>query len=252
MFQAFLIVARESIELLLIVIALREWARQAQRSGLEPWIAAGVLAGFAAAAAIVATLPASGMNEWLDIALTCGFGLSIALLSCGTMASMAGIGMHATSMLDAWFAQRSASVPVMAFVAFSALREALEAALLIRFVAAGNPLEDVVWGIALGLVACALLAAAWQVLATSRHTQTVFRLTAVLLFVLGIQMMLEAIAEILLRGVAGPQLTRVGYAMLPYVENGDRYWQLSAALATIPLIVWVRAWWRQAGTVQRR
>jgi high-affinity Fe2+/Pb2+ permease len=252
MFQAFVIVSREAIELLLILIALREWARQAQRPGLGPWIAAGVIAGFAAAAAVMATLPETGMNEWLDIALTCGFGLSVALLSCGTMASMAGIGAHATSVFDNWFARRATAVPVLAFVAFSALREALEAFLLIRFVAAANTVHDVAWGVALGLAACALLAGAWQALATSRRTQIVFRLTAVLLFIIGIQMMLEAITELLLRGVAGPQLTHVGHAMQPYMEEGERYWLLCAGLAGIPLVVWMRAWWRRAGTVQRR
>lgn len=252
MFQAFVIVSREAIELLLILIALREWARQAQRPGLGPWIAAGVIAGFAAAAAIVATLPETGMNEWLDIALTCGFGLSVALLSCGTMASMAGIGAHASSVFDNWFARRATAIPVLVFVAFSALREALEAFLLIRFVAAANTVHDVAWGVALGLAACALLAAAWQALATSRRTHIVFRLTAVLLFIIGIQMMLEAVVEVLLRGVAGPYLTQVGRAMQPYLENGDRYWLLCAGLAVIPLMLWMRAWWRRAGTVQQR
>ncbi|MGJ7490749.1 hypothetical protein [Variovorax sp. ZT4R33] len=252
MFQAFLIVSREAIELLLIVLALREWARQAERPGLDPWIVAGVLVGLAGAAAVMATLPPSGMNEWLDIALTCGFGLSVALLSCGTMASMAGIDHHAQSQFDAWFAQRAAAVPVMVVVAFSALREALEAALLIRFVAAGTSVHDVAWGAALGLLASALIAAAWQVLATSRRTRFVFRLTAVLLFVLGVQMMLEAVTEVLLRGVGGPQTIRIGHALQPYVENGQRYWLLCAALAVIPLVVWARAWWRQAGSTQRR
>ncbi|WP_077002987.1 hypothetical protein [Variovorax sp. KK3] len=249
MFQAFLIVGRESIELLLVCLALRQWAYHAGRPALVRWIAAGVPAGFVAAAAVVAALPPSGMNEWLDIALDCGFGLSIALLSCGTMASMSGIGAHVTARFDAFFARRAAGLPVLAFVAFSALREVLEAFLLLRFVAVNNGTEEVAWGIALGLVACALLAAAWRTLEANRRTHIVFRLTAVLLFVLGVQMILEALAEVLMRGVAGVELTQLGRALSPYLENGDRYWMLCTALAAIPLLVWVRSWWRQAGRV---
>ncbi|OUM01999.1 hypothetical protein [Variovorax sp. JS1663] len=246
MFQALLIVGRESVELLLVCLALREWAFHAERPALVRWIAAGVPVGLAAAAAVIAMLPPSGMNEWVDIALTCGFGLSIALLSCGTMASMSGIGDHVAARFDAFFARRAAALPVFLFVAFSALREALESFLLLRFVAANHGTEAAAWGIVLGLVACALLAAAWGTLEGNRRTHIVFRLSAVLLFVLGVQMVLEALAEALMRGVAGGALTQVGRALSPYLENGDRQWVLCAALAVIPLAVWMRAWWRRA------
>lgn len=252
MFQAFLIVGREAIELLLVMVALREWARQEERPGLGPWMAAGLLGGLAGAAVVFAALPATGMSEGFDLALSGGFGLSVALLSCGTMASMGRIGEHAQSRFDAWWMRRSVAVPVLVFVAFSALREGLEAALLIRFVALGTDLHEVAWGAALGLLACALLAGAWQMLAIGRRTRIVFRLTAVLLFVLGVQMMLEALAALLVRGVAGAPMIRLGQALAPYVENGDRYWLLCAALALIPLLLWMRAWWRQAGGKQRR
>jgi Flp pilus assembly pilin Flp len=196
---------------------------------------------------VIAALPPSGMNEWIDIALTCGFGLSIALLSCGTMASMSGIGDHVAARFDAFFARRAAALPVFAFVAFSALREALESFLLLRFVAASHGAEAVAWGIALGLVACALLAAAWRTLEANRRTHIVFRLSAVLLFVLGVQMVLEALAEVLMRGVAGGAFTPLGRALSPYLEHGDRQWMLFLVLAAIPLAVWTRAWWRRAG-----
>lgn len=249
MFQAFLIIGRESVELLLVCLALREWAFHAGRPELVRWIAAGVPVGLAAAAAVIAALPPSGMNEWVDIALTCGFGLSIALLSCGTMASMSGIGAHVTARFDAFLARPSAGLPVLAFVAFSALREALESFLLLRFVAASHGAEAVAWGLVLGIVACALLAAAWRTLEANRRTHIVFRLTAVVLFVLGAQMILEALAEVLVRGVAGGELTRLGRALSPYLENGDRQWMLCVALAAIPLVAWTRAWWRRAGRI---
>jgi hypothetical protein len=246
MFQAFLIVGREAIELLLIVFALRQWAKEADKGGLDVWIAAGVALGFGTAICVVAALPPSGMNEWVDIALTCGFGLSVALLSCGAMASMGRIGVHTTSALDRFFEHRNARVPVLAFVAFSASREALEAFLLIRFIAASTAAEDVAWGAGLGLGACVLLAVVWRALATNPRTHVIFRLTAVALFVLGIQMLLEAVVESLLRGVAGAQLTHVAYLLLPYVENGDRYWVLCLALASVPFLVWMNAWWKRA------
>ena len=247
MFQAFIIVCREVGELLLVIFALLGWARSAGRPVLVWLIFAGVLTGFVIAAAIVAALPATGMDEWFSIALTFGFGLSLAIVSSGTMASVAGIGGQATRVLSAWSAHRAAGVTVLAFAAFSALREALEAFLLLRFVAARETAEDLAWGITLGFVACALLTAAWQGLRTRRGAHWVFRLSAVILFVLGMQMMIEAVSEVLMRGIGGDGSTQLGYALKPYLENGDRYWMLCLALATIPLLVWTRTWWRRAG-----
>lgn len=195
----------------------------------------------------MAALPPSGMNEWLDIALTFGFGLSLALVSSGTMASVSGIGVHATRAVSHWFAHRAAGAAVLGFAAFSTLREVLEASLLIRFIEVRQSPDEVAWGIALGFAACALLALAWRAFQTQRGAHWAFRLSAVLLFVLGMQMMIDAVAEVLLRGVAGDRSTRLGHALLPYLENGDRYWTMCAVLALIPLVVWARTWWRGAG-----
>lgn len=248
MFEAFIVIAREACELLLILLALSHAARRGGRPHLLHWALAGVVLGFGSAWAIVAALPPSGMNEWLDIGLTFGFGLSLALVSCGTMASLAGVGAQATELLDTWVTHRAAAVAVFAFGAFSALREALEALILIRFISAQEPIADVAWGIALGLAACGLLAIAWRALAAHRGTRWTFRLSAVILFVLGAQMVVEAVVETMVRGVGGALFARVGYSMLPYIENGDRYWLLCAALALVPLALWTRAWWRQAAS----
>lgn len=246
MFQAFVVTSREACELLLVVFALLAWTRRAERPELGRWVLAGVPAGFAIAAAVLAALPPSGLNEWFDIALTFFVGLSLALLSSGTMASVAGIGRHATRVFDAWFAKRPAGALLLAFVAFGALRETLEAVLLVRFIAARESSEDVAWGIGLGLLACALLATAWRALRDRRGAHRVFRLSAVILFVLGAQMMIEAMAEALLRGVGGRGATHLAHTLQPYLEEGDRYWMLCAALAAIPLALWTREWWRRA------
>lgn len=246
MFQAFVVTSREACELLLVIFAVLGWAHRAKRPELARWVAAGVLAGFASAAAVIDALPPTGMNEWLDIGLTFGFGLSLALVSSGTMASVAGIGVHATGVFGTWLARRAAGPAVLLFIAFSALRETLEAFLLMRFIAERQPAEEVAWGIGLGLAACALLAVAWQALKARPGTHWVFRLSAVILFVLGMQMMIDAVAEVLVRGVAGEHPARVGYALLPYLEEGDRYWVLCLALAVIPLGIWARTWWRRA------
>ena len=248
MFEAFVVIAREACELLLILLALSHAARRGGRPALMQWATGGVLAGFAAAWAIVSALPPSGMNEWFDIGLTFGFGLSLALVSCGTMASLAGVGAQATRMLDDWVAHPFAGLAVLAFAAFSALREALEALVLLRFISVQEPIADVAIGIGLGLLACVLLALAWRALAAHRGTRWTFRLSAVILFVLGAQMVLEAVVDTLVRGVAGEMLARIGHAMLPDLENGSRYWVLCLLLALIPLALWTRAWWRQAGS----
>lgn len=246
MFEAFVVIAREAGELLLILLALSHAARRGGRPELVRWAVAGVLAGFAAAGAIFSALPPSGMNEWFDIALTFVFGLSLALVSCGTMASLGGVGAQATRLLDDWVAHRSAALAVLAFGAFSALREALEALVLIRFISAQESLGDVALGVGLGLLACALLALAWRALAAHRGTRWTFRLSAVILFVLGAQMVIEAVVDTLVRGVAGDPLARLGHALMPYLENGSRYWVLCLLLALIPLALWTRTWWRQA------
>ena len=246
MFEAFVVVVRETCELLLILLSLSLAARRAGRPSLIQWALAGVAVGFAGGAVIVAALPPTGMNEWFDIALTFGFGLSLALVSCGAMASLSGVGAQATRVLDAWVAHPSAGIVVLVFAAASALREALEALLLIRFVSAQEAAADVAWGVALGLASCTLLALAWKALQARRGTRWAFRLSALILFVLGAQMVIEAVAETLVRGVGGTWFSRLGYAMLPYLEHGDRSWVLCVVLATVPLALWARAWWRQA------
>lgn len=187
------------------------------------------------------------MNEWLDIGLTFGFGLLLALVSSGTMASLAGVDAQAGDWLDDWVSHRAASLAVFLFATFSALRETLEALVLIRFISAQEPASDVALGIVLGLVAIVLLAIAWRAIALRRGTRWSFRLSAVILFVLGAQMMVEAVAETLMRGAGGAMFSRVGYALLPYLENGDRYWMLCVALALIPLTLWTRDWLRKVG-----
>ncbi|MEJ8855620.1 hypothetical protein WKW79_13625 [Variovorax robiniae] len=247
MFQAFVIVGREGCELLLVILALQAWARREARPELIRWVLWGVVAGFAAAASAIVALPPSGMDEWFDIALTFVFGLSLALVSSGTMASVAGVGKHATHFVSHWLAHRASGVAVLAITAFSTLREVLEAVLLLRFVAARQTTEELAWGVALGLLACALLAVAWRALRERRGAHWAFRLSAVVLFVLGMQMLIDSVAEVLLRGVGGERPARWAYALTPYLENGDRYWVLCVVLATIPLMLWTRDWWRRTG-----
>ncbi|MBO9649309.1 MAG: hypothetical protein J7605_12415 [Variovorax sp.] len=247
MFEAFVIVAREAGELLLILLALSHAARRGGRPELMRSAYAGVAAGFAGGWSLVGALPPSGMNEWLDIGLTFGFGLTLALVSSGTMASLARVDAQAGEWLDGWISHRAAGLAVFLFAAFSALRETLEALVLIRFISAQEPSSDVALGVALGLIACALLAVVWRAIAGRRGTRWSFRLSAVILFVLGAQMMIEAVAETLMRGVGGSMFTRVGYALLPYLENGDRYWLLCVMLALIPLTLWTREWLRKVG-----
>jgi len=247
MFQAFVATAREACELFLVLLTMVAAVRRAGQPELARWIAAGVLAGFALAGLVLAMLPPSGLNPWLDLGLTFGFGLSLALVSCGTMASVAAIDRHATELLDRWLSHPAAGIGLLAVAALSALREFLEFLLLVRFVAVQAPWQDVAWGVGLGLVACALLAGAWQALVTHRATHWVFRLSAIALFVFGTQMAIEAMAEVLLQGVAGARMVRLGQSLMPYLEDGDRYWQLSLLLTAVPLLLWARTWWRRAG-----
>ncbi|MDN4592035.1 hypothetical protein DBA29_26490 [Xenophilus aerolatus] len=247
MFQAFVIVSREGCELLLVSLALWAALRDAGRTELIRWAAAGLCVGASGAAATILLLPGSGLSEWFDIALTFCFGLSLALVSTGTMASVADVGTQAMRTLERWLAHRGAGVAVLVFLALSTLREVLEAFLLLRFVAAGQPPADMAWGTALGLLACALLASAWQLLRHRRGAHWAFRLSAVALFVLGAQMMLAAAVEVLLRGVGGHAPSRVARAFVPYLEEGDRYWVSCLVLALIPLSVWSRKWWRNVG-----
>jgi len=247
MFQAFVATAREACELFLVVLTMIAAVRRAGQPELARWIGAGVLAGVALAGGVLAILPPSGMDPWLDIGLTFGFGLSLALVSCGSMASVSTIDRHATDLLERWLAHPAVGIGLLAVAALSALREALELLLLIRFIAEQTPLQDVARGVGLGLAACALLAAAWRALVAHRATHWVFRLSAVAVFVLGAQMAIEAMAEVLLRGVAGARMAGLGQSLGPYLEDGDRYWQLNLLLAAVPLLLWARTWWRRAG-----
>lgn len=245
MFQAFIIVSREGCELLLVLLALWTALRDHERPELIRWGIGGLAAGLVLAGVTIAHLPSTGLSEWFDITLTFGFGISLALVSTGTMASLADIDSKATARLEAWLAHRAAGPAVAVFVVLSTWREVLEAFLLLRFIAAGQESEELAWGVSLGLAACVLLGLAWQRLRHGRGARWAFRLSAVILFVLGAQMMIDAVVETLLRGVGGAGSTQVARSFVPFLEEGDHYWISCLVLAIVPVAIWSRRWWRR-------
>lgn len=242
MFDALLVVMRESAELLLICAAVFTWLAHAGRSRLWPAPVAGVGLGLLAAWALFAAVQTPAFPVWLDALLTLGFALLVLTLSTHALGSFGAIARSLPGFFAA--APRWAGPVAFAIAALAALREMLEVLVFLRGVAHHHGSAAMGTGALLGLLATALLVLLWRVTPLRRAPlRWLFRLSSLLLSWLAIQLLLDALAQLaqwwaLAQGDPRPQAW-----LVPFVDGGDWHGPLCVALMLIPLWRVGRDWW---------
>jgi len=130
-------------------------------------------------------------------------------------------------------------------VALSAFRESLEIAVFVRAIGARAGMVDAALGVLLGVAATGLLLPAWKWLHLRARLLLAFRVSALLLALLAIQLLLYSVADLL----RIPELRDDGVAwaltVAPFFEEGARHAWLCAVLMLPPLYWVLRGWWSE-------
>ncbi|MDM0024554.1 hypothetical protein [Variovorax saccharolyticus] len=241
-----MVALREGSELLLMALALREMLQQSGRPELVAWIVRGGVAGLLACLWAALLLAAIDLPPVLDASLTLCFGLALSLMAFGAMASHGTIRTRARDLLEHQLASPRARYWVAGFAAFAAAREGAEVLLFTRYAESRYAGQDILLGLLIGVLACALLVRAWKWFELRSRMLWAFRLSAWVLLVIGIQMTLHGTAMLLMSGLFPIDSVRVEAKIEPFLPGGDLNVWLVAAVLMLPGAVWLRRWWRRA------
>lgn len=233
---------------MLILLALRELLLRADSRTPLAWLGAGVAGGLVVCALGLASFTARGAGLWIEAGLTLVLGITLAATALGTMVSAESIRRHASDLLEHQLGERHAGLLVAGFAAFSTAREAMELVLFARAIAPRFPADSTAWGLSLGLLACGLLVPAWRWLKVRAGMLQAFRLSALYLLFMSIQMTIHGGAMLLLSGLLPLDERRLALALEPYLHGGSRHWLLCAVLLAPPIAFWLKTWWRRSAT----
>lgn len=246
MFDAFTVVLREAAELILIVGALIASLRSARAERLLPWVAAGTVLGCAFGIALSLWLISAAIDARWTAGLTFVLAAGVLLMVCTMLVGQGAIRSRTQALVSVWLEWPSAPLVLMAFCGIAGFRETLEAGLFLRSLWLRGEGADIVVGAVLGLAGVIFLAAASRQLTTRIGVLAAFRLSAVVLCLLSIQMMLGALAEFAQASVSAGHGTRFWAQAAPVLPEGPWYEWLCAALMTAPILFMLRRWWRES------
>ncbi|RQO61597.1 hypothetical protein DBV14_04635 [Variovorax sp. KBW07] len=247
MFDAFAVTLRELAELMLIVGSLGACLFQARRLRLVPYIAWGLVLGLVPAAGLAVILMDATFDGVVEAALSAVMGLGVLLVAMSMAASAGSIRSRVQLFLESWLERRGAAAVVVGFVALAAFRESLEVAVFMRSISARSGAADAVIGMLFGMVAAGLLVPIWKWLRIRSGLLALFRISALLLSLLSIQMLLHGVSKLLrLHGTAASGAP-LSSAIEPFLEGGSQYFWVCAALMLVPLLHMVRGWWAGTG-----
>ena len=231
---------------MLVLLALRELLLRTLPRASAGWLLGGVATGLLLCALGLATFTASSIGPSIEAALTLVLGLSVAATALGTLASAESIRRQATDALEDRLGGPHARWLVAGFAALGTAREAMELVLFARAMAPRFPADSIALGMALGLLACALVMPAWRWLKLRAGMLWAFRLSALYLLVISIQMAIHGAHLLLLSGLLPLDPQRLAPALEPYVQGGSRHWLLCTAWLVPRGGFWLKAWWRRS------
>lgn len=240
MFDAFVVVLRELAELILILYALLASLRSRNGDQLMPWVCAGTVAGLAIAAVLCGWLLSDAVDPRWTAGLTLVLAFGVAVMASTLLATARAIQLRVQTFVEESALQPAAPAVVFFFAMVAAFREALEAGLFLRAVAQDDTWVAVTWGAVLGCLSAVVLAAASRRIGIRVGALAAFRVSALLLSLLTIQMMLGSLHELAHVQGADPAFwTRLS----PILPDGAWYGWACTLLMLIPLTYMVRGWW---------
>jgi len=246
MFNALFVTLRECAELLLIAQAAAEYLRNAARADLARGLPGAMVLGVLAGAALSAAAAVYPWDPRLSAGISALFAAAILFLTTSMLSSAQIIRSRTQLAADAWMERPSATIWVAVFGVIVGLRESVELAFFLHETHDEAGPADTAAGFGLGLVATGLLAAAYRPLRTRVGMLSVFRLSALLMALLSIQLILKGCTELVLASVAHD--STLPERLAPFMEGGAWYGWLCAALMLYPLVAMARAWWSETST----
>lgn len=245
-FDALTVVLRESAELILILGALAASLRAAHARHLIPWVAAGTIVGCSLGIALSLWLFSAPIDPRWTAGLTFALAVGVLLMVSTMLVGQGAIQSRTQALVAVWLEWPSAPLVLMVFCGIAGFRETLEAGLFLRSLWLRGEGADIAAGAVLGLVGVMFLVAASRQITARIGVLTAFRLSAVVLCLLSIQMMLGALSEFAQASIASGSGTHFWALAAPVLPQGPWYAWICAGLMTASVLCMLRSWWRES------
>lgn len=241
-----MVILRELAELFLIVSALQDYVRQSSKSNMSAHILPGVALGIGLGLLVAMGAAAfSSLDPRLSALITMAFSFSIVVVACGMFSSASGLRSGVQDALEGWLERGNARFVLLGFSAFIAFRETLEIALFIDAIAARQGIQEAAEGAWLGFGCAAVLFIGYRAIRASVDLRAAFRISALLLSMLAIQVLLQGFGELVQALVLLNGETPWVKATEPFLAGGEWYGWVCAGLMSIPAALMLRAWWTE-------
>lgn len=244
MFNALFVTLREFAELLIIAQAAIGYLRGAARSDLARGVPRAMVLGVLAGAALSAWAVSHTWDPRVSAGISILFAVAVLFLTSSMLSSAQIIRSRMQLAADAWMERPSAALWVGLFGTIVGLRETVELAFFLHQTHDQVGARDTATGFALGLLATALLVAAYQPMRARINMLSVFRLSTLLMALLSIQLILKGCTELVLASVAAD--SPLPHRLAPFMEGGAWYAWVCAALMVVPLVAMARKWWGES------
>lgn len=243
MLEVFTVVTRESAELALIVYCVIGALKAVGDTQGARAVILSALVGCAAGTIALLGLGAAGLPHWVLPALTIGLALAIIGLTCGELASLPRLRRAIEHRLGDAEGGRARAVAV-GLGLLAGAREALEATAHVLTRASSLASEDLALAVVAALLTTALLCRAWPHLREHLGTHVLFRMSALWLALIAVDMLVGALVRVVdALGASGVASAGLGGDATP-----APHWETPLRLTLMVLVglLSLRRWWREA------
>ncbi|CAN5524108.1 hypothetical protein BH10PSE18_BH10PSE18_16070 [soil metagenome] len=253
MYDAFLVTLRETAELLLIAGAMCAYLNRAGRPGMKRNVAAGMALGIGAAFCFTFLLPrAASIDPRWDPSFTVIAAIGVLIVALGMAASTQRIRTRIQLAMEGRLDKPGAGLFIVGLAALLALREGLEVLVFLRAFQARAGEGGILPGMACGLLAAGLCAVAWRSFGAQLRLPLVFRLSAVMLVFLSVELLVAGVTDLLRVQAAIDHRDALTEVVAPFARGGAWHLRLCLLLMVAPVLHIASGWWREtASSVSR-
>ena len=242
MLEVFLVTLRESVEIMLLLVAVALYLPRADRGPLVRCLLVGTLAGLVAGAGLAAVF-ARGFSLFIDAVLTLLFGCFLAWMAAGMLSSNGRISRWARVSVELWAERLGWPLAMTVLSAVLACREAFEVGFFAQHHAGTIGAPAAVAAVVAGIVAALLLPVAGSMLGLRAQLGFAFRISALVLSYFALSMMVEGLFDVaMLSGWLGGWLGDDLPGTVGARADAGRG-LLVALLMVLPLYFIARDWW---------
>lgn len=240
-----LILLREGAELLIILAAFRKLLIDSGRHDLLRALRTGVLLGALLTAVAVAGFAWSEPGKLTVSILTLVCAIGVLAVVTGYLRSTGDAQRHVRKVASTMVGRRRGGVIVAAFAALILFREGAEAAIALHAMNDRLSLGGLLAGASIAAAMLYAGSVAWQRIKDRHAIQLLYRISALLLSVVAVEMLLDGLFGLMQAGVL-PFDDHWVEAVRPFAAGGALHAGLCAVLAALPIAMLIRAWWLAA------